>query len=335
MRTRTYSTRGRCFVVLLVTVLLAPTGLTPAAARVLAFGGGNLVAPRLSTGDSDGDAVIDAAVAGATGGRVDEAASLRSARVDWYASPGLAAVSSGELHVADDLTHADLDGDGRDEIVVVGAHSWRILQLDKGVLQERALETTTGPLWRVAAADVDGDGRDELALVTVQRGLVDEIPRATIDLVAVDLMPGGATLRRLDSWDVAAHIGDLCFADSRDGPMLIVETGAEEVGGRLHRLSTAGGLLREQASILTGVGRLRILSLSAVSVGTEMLLSLGDVSGRIRVVEWRNSTLRRHAVAPLPGAGATLARPAGGAVQMWIAPLRPGDRLGWWSPVDF
>ena len=307
----------------------------PASARVLSFAAGGLSGPRLSTGDGDGDGVVDVALAGSLAGRVDEPASLRSARVDWYAVPGEPAVTSGELHVADDLAHADLDGDGRDEIVVVGAYDWHVLHLVDGFLRERASGSWAAPLWRVAAADIDGDGRDELALVTLRRGLVDEVPRATVELVAVDMTPTGVTLRVLDTWEVDAHVGDLCFAAAADGPELIVETGAEEVGGRLHRLSTAGGRLREVETIIAGSQRLRILSLSAVDVGQRTLLSLGDVTGRVRLVEWRDGRLHSHGVAPLAGAGAALAGAAGGGAQMWIAPLRPGDRLGWWSPVDF
>ncbi len=331
MMTPSYQTRSVYVLVVAVALCVA----APITARVLSFGGSDLLTPRLSIGDCDGDGVIDAAMAGAVSGRVDEAASLRSARLDWYAGPGTGAVTSAELHVVNDLAHADLDGDGRDEIIVVGANTWRILQLEGGQLRQHAAGNSMLPLWRVAAGDVDGDGRDEVALVTLERGLTDEVPRATIQLVAVDMTTAGAGLHSLDTWDVAAHIGDLCFVSSPEGAVLIVETGAEEVGGRLHRLSVAGGVVREQTSILTGADRLRILSLSAVAVHRGTLLSLADVSGRVRVVEWQGDVLRRHAVAPLPGSGASLARFAGEDVQMWLAPLRPGDPLGWWSPVDF
>ncbi len=307
----------------------------PADARLLSFAAGSLSGPRLSTGDCDGDGTVDGALAGSLSGRVDEPAALRSARVDWYAAPGTPSVASSELNVADDIAHADLDGDGRDEIVVVGAHDWHVLHLVNGLLRERASGTTTAPLWRVAATDIDGDGRDELALVTLRRGLVDEVPRAAVELVAVVMTPMGVTLSVLDTWSVDAHVGDVCFAPAADGPVLIVETGAEEVGGRLHRLSTTGGLLREEGVVIAGTERLRILSLSAVDVGQRTLVSLGDVTGRIRLVEWRGEGLRSYGVVPLAGTGAALAGSVGGDAQMWIAPFRPGDPLGWWSPVDF
>ncbi|HJP29456.1 MAG TPA: VCBS repeat-containing protein [Candidatus Latescibacteria bacterium] len=309
----------------LIWLALMATTAVPATARVLSFAGGGLAGPRLSTGDGDGDGTVDAALCGTNGG---------GARVDWYAAPGLPNVSWSQLPVAADLAHADLDGDGRHEIIVVGARRWHVLQTEGGILRGRAHGATTSPLWRVAAADVDGDGRDELALVTLQRGLVDEIPQAVVELVDLELTPTGAELRVLDTWDVAGHVGDLCFAASTTGPVLIVETGAEEVGGRLQRLETTGGVLRETGTVRTGNEGLRILSLSAITVGRRTLLSLGDVTGRIRLVEWLDGGLRRFGEAPLSGAGAALSGPAGDA-QMWIAPRHPGEPLGWWSSVQF
>jgi hypothetical protein len=299
---------------------------TPVPARVLSFAGTSLSAPRLSVGDSNGDGVIDAALAGVADGD-------GRARVDWFGTPGRSAVTSDVLHGAADLTHADLDGDGRDEIIVVGSGGWQVMGIDDDALHTRSQGAAATPLWRVAAADIDADGRDELALVTVHRGLVDEIPRSTIELVSLELSPAGISLRTLDAFDIDGHVGDLCFAPGEHGPSLVVETGAEEVGGRLHWLSTSDGALREVQSMPTGSERLRVLSLSAVRTDRRTLLSLGDVTGRIRVMEWCDGDLTLRAVAPLSGAGAALSAHLG-VRQMWIAPMRPGEPIGWWSPVE-
>ncbi|HCL28334.1 MAG TPA: hypothetical protein DIC52_07855 [Candidatus Latescibacteria bacterium] len=316
---------------LLVLVTIWSSGALPTRARVLSFAAGNLTGPRLSTGDSDGDGRVDAALAGMVG---ESSPMSRSARVDWYATPGGVAIGSEELSVADDLTHADLDGDGRDEIIVLGAHEWHVLKIDDGALRQVATVSGASSFWRITAADIDGDGDDELALVTLHRALIDEVPRAVVELVDVDLSPSGVRLNLLDTWEVAAHIGDLCFAPGAGAPMLIVETGAEEIGGRLHRLATSGGLLRESEVLSMGGERLRILSLSAVAVGPRTLLSLTDVTGRVRIVEWLDGDLRLRGAAPITGSGASLAGSAGNP-QMWIAPRRPGEPLRWWSPVEF
>lgn len=330
MRTPSYTRPGilaaRFSVLLGLTLMSALSN--PAAARVLSFGSVDLVNARLSTGDLDKDGAVDAAIVGATARTSGNGA----ARIDWYAGPGVPPAASMILPAATDLTHADLDGDGVDELVAVGDHTWQVLRLQAGLLQTQAQGLYAEPLWRVAAGDIDADGTDELALVTVRRGLVDEVPEALVELVR--LTPSG-DLQRLDTWTVAAHVGDICFAPSAHGPVLIVESGAEEVGGRLHRLSTTAGQLRQQDVTHSGEARLRILSMSAVTNGSRTLLSLGDVSGRVRLVEWRGSGLRSFGSAPLRGAGAALAGSLQDRIDLWLTPLYHGDPVNWWSPVDF
>lgn len=309
----------------LATALLAAAALTTIAdARVLSLPGPPAVGARLSTGDADGDGRTDLAVAGA-------------GRVDWLPAGGQPVAATASTRDVVDIVHADLDGDGRDEIVAARADGLGLLRLIDGALVLGG-GTVDDAIWRVAAADVDGDGADELAVVLLQRDAVAEVPRSVVRLVDVDAGPTGLGLYTLDEVQLSAHVGDLCFVSTDSGPLLIAETGAEEVGGRLRTWETRGGHLRAPRALQVGGDDLRILSLSAVSAGPRSLLSLVDVSGRVRVVDWaggilRPGVLRAGIEAPVPGGSAVLGAADRHEAQMWIAPRRDGESLQWWAPV--
>lgn len=100
---------------------------------------------------------------------------------DWVNHPGGTGASGWNLNPGDSFTVADLDGDGRDEIVVVSGNGQWI-----GILREDNGELRTGwighdwinhpggtgasgwnlePGDRFTVADIDGDGRDEIVVV--------------------------------------------------------------------------------------------------------------------------------------------------------------------------
>jgi hypothetical protein len=308
----------------LSTALLVAALTTAADARVLSLPGSPAVGARLSTGDADGDGRTDLAVAGA-------------GRVDWLPEGGQPVAATASTRDIVDIVHADLDGDGHDEIVAARADGLGLLRLIDGslVIGRGAVDDA---VWRVAAADVDGDGADELAVVILQRDAVAEVPRSVVRLVDVDAGPTGLGLYTLDEVELSAHVGDLCFVSTDSGPLLVVETGAEEVGGRLRTWEARGGHLRAPRTLQVGGDDLRILSLSAVAAGSLSLLSLVDVSGRVRVVDWaggilRPGILRAGIEAPVPGGSAVLGAVDRHGAQMWIAPRRDGESLQWWAPV--
>lgn len=313
--------RGAVLAILLVAA-------APLAARMLSFGTTDLLGPRLSTGDLDGNGSPDAAVVGTIDTSPGAGAHAGPGRIDWYGGAG---VTSLAVSQAADVTHADLDGDGRDELIVVGPRGWQVLKLEPDGLQLQDHGFHGAPLWRVAAGDIDADGTDELAIVSLQRGLVDEVPTTLVELVRLTPTAG---LQRLDAWEIAAHVGDICFAPSALGPVLIVESGAEEVGGRLHRLSTTAGLLRQQDTARTGGENLRILSLSALATEGRTLLSLTDISGRVRLVEWRSHGLQPAGHKAFHGAGAALSVSAAGRTDLWLVPRQPGAPINLWTDLD-
>jgi hypothetical protein len=190
---------------------------------------------RLASADLDGDGTVEILAAGRLGPFRPLTGPLgsRRARVEAYSRSGtllhlLAACE--DIHVADDIAGADLDADGRDEVLVIGAGRLSVLSLQGGRLLVRHVAHL--PLeWthRVDAADVDGDGLVEVAVAAYDIGADGGIGNTALTIYRWT----GSGLHALDEIAVRGHVGDLTFSlpTGSVSPQLILERGAGEEGG--------------------------------------------------------------------------------------------------------
>lgn len=291
-----------------------------ASARVLVSPTSPLPAPRLSTGDVDGDGRSDM-------GLITDTQRGQDAQIQWFARPGEPAHSTLSLTAAVDLAHADIDGDGADELLVVDDRSMRVIRVIDGALSSQLTLPLAPDIRRIAAGNVGGDEAVELILIRVQRDALNERPRSTAQLVRVGRERGDLVLDIVDEWHVDAHVGDVCFVpDGPTGPCFLVETGVEEVGGRLVPLqATSMGLKPGDPLVLAD--RTRILSLHAARVGPQILVTGTDVAGRVRMSRWLGTELRLIEQPVSIGSASALAGDE--SPGLWIAPRTALEPLVW------
>ncbi|MDA0748875.1 MAG: VCBS repeat-containing protein, partial [bacterium] len=283
--------------------------------------------------DLDGDGIPELLA----GGRVGpfrpqtDPASSKHARVDLYRRVNgqmFLLSSSPELHVVEDIAAADLDGDGRTEILAIGAGRLVVLRWngqDLSVLHTESLPENRA--YRVDAADLDNDGRAEIAvaLYRIHDGAERGDTRVQIYRWTTDRFDLQQNL------DIPMHVGDLALAK---GPALILETGTGEEGGtavvfRLypqHALETWQGPVTENS--------IRALNL-CVLPGSH-LVAIGPVSGNIELFTLDSNGLRFVAHGPRahPLTGLLLLPDPGRAVEVLtgISGPRPSIRS---TPFSF
>ena len=135
------------------------------------------------------------------------------------------------------------------------------------------------------------------------------------------------------------HVGDLCFADlDGDGRgELVVETGVEEIGGRLDLFAVAGGGSELFFSRPADAEARRLLSLSAVRDGTRDLVVAATADGVLTAFTWRGRELhgaswrlpmdRGARITGLAASGPGAAAPGRG-LELLIGCAEPGRASG-------
>lgn len=282
-------------------------------------------APRLASGDLDGDGVDELVAGGRVGpflpatapaGRRRAAIEVSSVA---YLSNGLQvpriAARFKALTAVEDVAAGDVDGDGASEILAVGDGHLLVLSRHGSQLEVAyRYAIPGGRLWRVAAADVDGDGRDEVAVAITSAALSEgDYSSSAVTLYGVD-----GHLSEEASLLLDGHIGDLCFGDF-DGngrAQLALELGHEEIGGRVQVYGVGGGLFEEQVSQRLTAEDQRVLGLAAVASNRRDLLALAPVRGPLSLARQMGDRMIRVAQYAMP--------PASSPVRSLVA-LIPGD----------
>jgi hypothetical protein len=281
-----------------------------------------IAAPRFAVGDVDGDGRSELVVGGRAGPFVAETEALagRTARIEVRAQGvgefGLQAWS--ELpEVIEDVAIGDIDGDGQMEVLAIGWHRlWVWSWAGQELKLERVYSFGAQRLWRIDAADIDGDGQSEVVLAARSVEAEREVAAAHIGVYRL-----ADECEQLSDLEVDGHIGDLCLLAGPDGIALVVEMGAEEVGGLLSSYDFFGWQPAWRYSQQATQERVRSLSMAVRTRSGVALLAVGDVGGRVGLWQLGRSGLAQ--VGQLD-AGAGMLRAvdfaAGnrGEVQIWL-----------------
>ena len=250
-------------------------------------------APRIALADLDGDGDAELAVGGRTGS-FSSRGGHRSARLEVLAGASSAPVAASTFDAVRDMAGADLDGDGREELVVAGGRGLVVLNLRDGSLlrvPQTGVPAVTGAAGervnRVDCMDVDGDGEVEVAWTGNRWEPSGEGGAGTVLRVAS--VSAGGFWRLLSETRFSAHVGDLCFADlDGDGRgELVVETGVEEIGGRLDLFAVTGSGPEPFFSRPADGEARRLLSLAPVREGSGDLVVAATVDGAVTAFTWR------------------------------------------------
>jgi len=295
-------------------------------ARVYRLGGTDqITAARFAQGDLDGNGVEELVVGGRVGRfrAVTDPFASKAARIEVYGAEdgGLdLRASSQNLHVINDVAAADLNGDGRAEIVAVGDYRIYVLGYDRGELAVSHVEVlATGRLLSVDAADLDGDGRAEIAIAESRPETGAEAQTADI---RVYVYQSGGVLEERGALGLSQSVGDICLGDfDGDGSVdLVVEQGNEEIGGVLGVYGFAGLQPFERFARQVTEDHARALSLAAGKLGPRDLLGVGDTRGRVTLLRPHSNGFTRVHELSLP-------RESGVLHGLHLTRLFGGDRL--------
>ena len=300
-------------------------------------------APRIAWADIDGDGDAELVVGGRTGSyspwRRDH-----SARLVVLQEASAAPLAASVFDAVRDVAGADLDGDGKEELVVAGGSQLEVVAVRDGSLvpvTQAGLPAFPGAsawgIHRVDCMDVDGDGGVEIAWTETWREPSGEGGVST--LLRVASVTGDGSWQLLSDTPLRAHVGDLCFADlDGDGRgELVAEIGVEEVGGRLEVFSLSDRGPELSFSQPADPEARRLLSLTAVRDGTRDLLIAATVDGAVSAfvqqgqelqgVHWR-FRLERGARITGVAAGGREAAGFGNPLELLIGCAEPGRTSG-------
>lgn len=233
---------------------------------------------RMAHADVDGDGIAEVIVGGRIGPAVaaDVPRMARTAGVGVYREDrGMLTplYERGDLHVVADVAGGDVDGDGMDEVVVVGMGQVTILdvidgQLVVGTRFELAHEWTD----RVMVDDVDGDGVLEVGVTLYH--IAPDMERGQSEVVFGQIV--NQAFHKKFNFAFNGHIGDLCGIKAGDGQVFVaLEVGMGDEGGDVYVISGRTGD-RVWHGALT-LERVRALYLDAQAP----FLAVGGVDGRI------------------------------------------------------
>jgi len=249
-----------------------------------------ITTPRFAEADLDGDGADELVVGGRVGRfrAVTDPFGSREARIEVHVAAGGSfdlRAASANLHVVTDVAAADLDADGRAEIIAVGDFRIYVLEYDRGELVVRHEETlATGRLLSVDAADLDGDGRAEIAVAESRPETGAEARVADIRVYAY--ASDGALVEE-GALGLSQSVGDLCLGDfDGDGSGdLVLEQGSEEIGGLLGMYGFVDLQPYERFTSQVTREHARALSLAAGKLGAGALLGVGDIRGRVMLLQ--------------------------------------------------
>ena len=274
----------------------ATLGAVPVAAdqTELIATGMAISAPRVAVADVEGNGNYEVVVAGRVGAFLPATtpAGRHTSRVEVWSSSFSSDSQSpfASLAVAApirDVTAADLDGDGRDEIIAAAGAELLIFTLQNGRLLERQrlyASASAASIHRVACVASGTDHRVDVAWAESSTAFEAESPGSVVRLAKlVSSSHAGMVSTAIQvesSFAVRAHVGDLCLrASGAAGTLqLAIELGLEETGGRVHVYDVVNGLSRFRVAVQGTPEQRRIIALDAVP-GSAGLLMAATVDG--------------------------------------------------------